>query len=285
MTLPSGTPVGMIAGEGELPLAAARSMEASGQSLFVVALEGITSEKIEIPGRSVAWKPFGQFQSLLDSLKEAGIRDLILIGRIAITSIFDPSRFDERLMKLMASLKDHRGNAILAGIASEFTREGFRVLSNIDAVSSLTTLPGFIAGPQPTEAQWEDICFGWGLAKELARLDIGQTVVVKERSVVAVEGMEGTDRTIHRAGELTPGNLVVVKVSSPDHDFRFDVPTVGSETVRSLSKSGGGVLAVEAGRSFLLDRDNLSRIAEEEGVSVVGVDSEYLESEKWKVER
>lgn len=276
MTLPSGTPVGMIAGEGELPQAAARSMEASGQSLFVVALEGITSEKIEIPGRSVAWMPFGQFQSLLDSLKEAGIRDLILIGRIAITSIFDPSRFDERLVKFMASLKDHRGNAILAGIASEFTREGFRVLSNLDAVSSLTTPPGFIAGPQSTEAQWEDICFGWGLAKELARLDIGQTVVVKGRSVVAVEGMEGTDRTIHRAGELTPGNLVVVKVSSPDHDFRFDVPTVGSETVRALSKSGGGVLAVEAGRSFLLDRDNLSRIAEEEGVSVVGVDSETL---------
>jgi len=266
----------MIAGEGELPLEAARSMETSGHILLVIAFEGITSKEIDAADRRVQWMPFGQLQPLMDSLKESAIQDVILIGRIGITSIFDPSQYDERLLKLLASIKDHRGNTILAGIASEFTKEGFRVLSSLDAVSNLKTPAGSIAGPPPTRAQWEDIRFGWVIAKELARLDIGQTVVVKGRSVVAVEGMEGTDQTIYRAGELAPGNLVTVKVSSPDHDFRFDVPTVGRETVRSLSKSGGGVLAVEAGRSFLLDGDELSRIAEEEGICVVGVDSESL---------
>jgi DUF1009 family protein len=276
MTFPSGNLVGMIAGEGELPLEAARSMEMSGQILFVIAFEGITSKKIEIPGREVIWKPFGQLQPLLDSLKEGGVQDLILSGRIGITSIYDPSRFDEPLLKLLASLKDHRGNTILAGIAQEFTREGFRVLSNLDAASNLITPAGIIAGREPGPEQWADILFGWGIVRELARLDVGQTVVVKGRSVVAVEAMEGTDQTILRAGQITAGNLVVVKVSSPDHDFRFDVPTVGSETVRSLSRSGGGVLAVEAGRSFLLDGDELSRIAEEEGICVVGVDGGSL---------
>jgi len=276
MNQQAGNVIGMIAGEGDLPMAVGSAVEASGGNLFVIAFEGITSDGIEIPGRKVKWLPFGQLQQVLDSLRDGGVRELVLSGRIGITSIFDPSMLDGSLMKLLASLKDHRGNTILAGIAQVFTDEGFRVLSNLEAAPDLTTPVGCVAGREPGSDQIEDIRFGWGVARELARLDVGQTVVVKGKSVVAVEAMEGTDETILRAGKIAPGGLVAVKVSSPDHDFRFDVPTVGSQTINSLSKSGGGILAVEAGRSFLLDREELSKICDEAGVSVVGVDAESL---------
>jgi len=276
MSQPTENLIGIIAGEGDLPLAVGRAIENSGKNLLVIAFEGITSNDIDIPGREVLWMPFGRLQQVLDSLNDGGVKELVLSGRIGITSIFDPSRFDGPLLKLLASLKDHRGNTILAGIAQVFSAEGFRVLSNIEAAPDLITPVGLVAGREPGNEQLADIRFGWGIARELARLDVGQTVVVKGRSVVAVESMEGTDETILRAGQLAPGNLVAVKVASPDHDFRFDVPTVGIETVRSLSKTGGGILAVESGRSFLMDRDELSRICDEAGVSVVGVDEGFL---------
>jgi UDP-2,3-diacylglucosamine hydrolase len=264
--------VALIAGDGTLPLEAARSLEAQGRPPLVVALEGITSDEIRLPGREVLTLPFGRLQGILDLLKRERITECVLAGGVRHTRIFDPVSFDKRLADLLLSLPDRRGNAILKALAGEIEREGVAVLSHLDVLPGLLAPRGVMAGPEPSAAQWADIAFGLSLAKEVARLDIGQAVAVKGRAVVAVEGMEGTDRCIRRAGELAGGGVTVVKVSAPDHDFRVDVPVAGPDTVLALAEAGGGVLAVEAGRSFLLEREEMFELCRERGVTLVGVD-------------
>jgi DUF1009 family protein len=261
----------MVAGEGNLPMAAAEAMEKEGCELLVLAIEGAASPSIETPGRSVIWIPFGKLQAIIDQFREQGLKDLLLIGRIKITSVIHQAGdFDARLTGILARVKGHRGNAILAAIVEDLEGEGFRILSNIDAAPRLVTPEGLLAGPDPGEAAMVDVRFAWPIAKWTASRDIGQTIVARNMAVVAVEAMEGTNRTIRRAGDLVGSGMAVVKVAGPDHDFRFDVPTIGPKTVEVLAEGGGGVLAVEAGRSFILEREKTYRTCLESGVSLVG---------------
>lgn len=271
-----GGRVALLAGDGTLPLEVARALEAQGRPPLVVALTGITSGEIALPGREVRWVRLGALQSILDLLGSEGVGECVLAGRVHVSRLFDPREFDPRLTRLLLSLPDKRGNAVLGGIVREIEGEGIRVLSNLEVVPELANPAGVMAGPGPTPAQWADVAFGFALAKEVARLDIGQTVAVKGKVVVAVEGAEGTDRLILRAGELAGGGVTVVKVAAPAHDFRIDVPVIGPSTVRSLADAGGGVLAVEAGRSFLLERHEALALARARGVTLVGVEEGSL---------
>ncbi len=209
-------------------------------------------------------------------LAVVGLLALGLAGRVHVTRLFDLREFDARLTRLLLSLPDKRGNAVLGAVVRQIEEEGVHVLSNLDVVPELANPAGVMAGPEPTPAQWADIAFGFALAKEVARLDIGQAVAVKGKTVVAVEGMEGTDRLILRAGELASGGITVVKVAASLHDFRIDVPVVGPSTVKALADAGGGVLAVEAGRGFLLGRGEALELARERGVTLVGVEEKTL---------
>ena len=269
--------VGLVAGEGELPVAVAEALEKTGARLKVVAFNGLAMPEIAGGGRDVSWIPVGHLQALVDSLKSRGAEDVVLMGRVHIRHIFDPSIFDSRLAALLTALPDRRGSTILKALVGDLEREGFSVISGLEAAPGLVVKPGFIAGPRISQSQIDDVLFGFPIAKKVAELDIGQTVIVKERSVVAVEGMEGTDKAIIRAGELAGGRIVVVKVVGKGHDFNFDVPTVGPRTIRSIVQAGGGAMALEAAKCFLIRKDEVTELCNTHGISLVGVGDGFPE--------
>jgi DUF1009 family protein len=269
--------VGLIAGEGFLPQTIAEAMEVDGYDLHVLAIEDVTSPEIETPDRSVTWLPLGNLQAIIDRCHQLELSNLILVGRITITTVFKKmNSFDRRLRQFLQNLNERGGNAILAALVSDLERDNFHVMSNIEVVPDLITPRGLLAGPDLSRDQWSDIRFAWRIVKWISAEDIGQTVVVKNLAVVALEAMEGTNLAIRRAGELVGGGMVVVKVASPLHDFRFDVPTIGPQTIDVLARSGGSVLAVEAGRSFLLKRDETLSLCESSGISLLGIDKADL---------
>ena len=268
--------VGLVAGEGKLPILIARSIETRHQDVAIWALEGISAPEIDEPHRMVRWVEMGRFQDLIESLRTSGVKDLVLAGRVHISRVLTPSGFDERLSALLKDVRDLRGHTLLGAVVAELNHEGFNVLSNLAVASDLITPAGHLAGPAPDSRQLEDVRFGWDLAKESARRDIGQTVVVKAGAVVAVEAIEGTSMTIRRAADLAGDGIVAVKVASDDQDPRFDIPTVGPDTVSALLPAGGGVLAVEAGRTFLIDGKEVREECEKAGVSLLGVNASML---------
>jgi DUF1009 family protein len=268
--------VGLVAGEGKLPILIARSIENRLQDVAVWALEGIASPEIDEPHRIVRWVEMGKFQDLIESIRTTGVRDLVLAGKVHISRVLTPYGFDERLSALLQNVQDLRGHTLLGAVVDELDHEGFNVLSNLAVASDLITPAGHLAGPALESRQLEDIRVGWDFAKESARRDAGQTVVVKAGAIVAVEAMEGTSMAIRRAAELAGDGIVAVKVASDDHDPRFDIPTVGPETVSALLSVGCGVLAVEAGRTFLIDGKEVRDVCEKAGVSLLGVDASIL---------
>lgn len=263
-----------MAGAGELPLAIVRSAAAAGRSVYAAALTGAADPAIERESAEVGWYQVGQLDRLVKGLQAAGARELVLAGRVPHHVIYSAGPFDPALSRLLADLTDRRGAAILAGIVDYLTEEGFKVLSIPDLVPELLPLPGLLAGPEPTPAQLEDAKFGLALARQVAGLDIGQTVVVRDLAVVAVEAMEGTDKAVLRAGDEAGGPLVVVKAASARHDFRYDVPTIGPLTVRALKAAGGGLLAMEAGRCLLLGRQEVCDTCDREGISLLALEAD-----------
>ncbi len=268
--------VGLIAGEGKLPILIARSIENRHQEAVIWAFRDISAPEIDEPHRMVRWIEMGRFQDLIESLRTSGIKDLVLAGGIHISHVLNPSGFDERLSAVFESVRDLRGHTLLSAVVAELIHEGFNILSNLAVASELITPAGHLAGPAPDKNQIQDVRFGWDIAKESARRDIGQTVVVKSGAVVAVEAMEGTSMAIRRAALLAGDGIVVVKVASDDHDPRFDIPTVGAETVNALLPVRGGVLAVEAGKTFLIDGKEVRDGCQEAGVGLLGVDDSIL---------
>ncbi len=253
----SGNRFGIIAGSGYLPLHIARYQAGRGRDVYVAALHGSADRHIEGPAWETAWYELNSLRELVDGLKKAGVSRVALAGGVSHATVFRKPEFDDMLGNLLRELPDHRASTILGGLVNVLTEEGFQVQSLADLAEDLLPPRGLLAGPPPTSGQEADLEMGWGLARKMADLDVGQTVIIKGRSVVAVEAMEGTDEAIRRAGVVAGGDLAVVKLAATDHDFRFDVPTVGPATVDQLSRAGSGLLAVEAGRCFLLHREKL----------------------------
>ena len=177
--------------------------------------------------------------------------------------------FDEKMSSFVSGLRDRRGSSLLSAFVSLFTEEGFSVPSLLDVVPDLVPDEKFAAGPVPEPAAVSDLPLGWTVARRLADLDIGQTVAVKNGAVVAVEAMEGTDETVKRALSLAGGDLVVVKRAARDHDFRFDVPTIGKRTIEVLSGGKSGTLVLEAGRCFILGREDVISLCDRTGISLL----------------
>lgn len=266
--------IGLLAGTSDLPLEVAKAIEDSGKQLFIAAFEGAADPSIETPGRDVRWFRVGHLEALLEGLRRSGSTSIVLAGKLPHDSLFFNDDFDSRLLALLHSLPDRRGSTILAGFVDLLTAEGLPVRELPHIVPGLVAVEGHIAGPPPTPEQMRDARFGWKIAKRIAEMDVGQTIIIKDLAVVAVEAMEGTDGAIERAGRITGGGNVVVKVSSPDHDFRFDVPTVGPHTASSLARAGGGVIAVESGRCFLLGLRELNALCRDRSISLVSLSDE-----------
>jgi UDP-2,3-diacylglucosamine hydrolase len=276
----NGHPVkklGLIAGNGKFPLLFAAEAKREGYTVVAVAHRGETPEEIERLADDVIWIQVGQLGKIIRTFKNAGVTQAVMAGGIGKVKLFSNFRPDLRGITFLARLKSREDDALLRGVADELSREGITVLESTLCLPHIVPAEGILTPQAPIASQWEDIRLGFRVAKEIGRLGIGQTVVVKEGVVLAVEAVEGTDAAIARGGSIARSGCVVVKVSKPGQDLRFDVPAVGVDTIKNLHAVRGAVLAVEAGKTILLERDELLREASRCGVVVAAVSDGAME--------
>lgn len=269
-------PLGLVAGGGQFPLLCARAARRQGRSIVAVAHKGETDPLLSEEVDQIEWVYLGQLGRLIETLKKAGASEAIFAGSITKTRIFKDVHPDLRAINLWRRLGNRLDDGILRSIAEELEQEGIHVLPSTILLKGLLVSSGVLTRCKPSESQWEDIRFGWELAREIGRLDIGQCLVVKDRAVLAVEAIEGTDQTIWRGGQLGGPDVVVIKICKPGQDTRFDLPSVGVETIEQMVRVKASVLAVEAGRTLFFDRDSTIDLANRSSIAVVGIDGETI---------
>ncbi len=263
--------LGIIAGNGNFPLIFAEQAKLEGISLVAVAHRGETPDRIERLVDAVTWVRVGELGKIIRTFHKAGVEEAVLVGGIGKAKLFSNFRPDLRGAAFLMRMRGREDDQLLRGVARELEGEGIRILASTLFLSRIIPSEGVLTQRSPTSEQWEDVRLGIEVAKAIGQLGVGQVVVVKERVVLAVEAIEGTDAAIRRGGELGKGGVVVVKVSKPNQDLRFDVPAVGMDTIRVLNEVGGAVLAIEAGKTILLEKDELLQEANRVGITVVAV--------------
>ncbi len=269
--------IGIIAGTGDIPMIIARDARERGFRVISIALENLASHDLNRVSDEIKWINAGKLGELIDTLKKFDVKEAIMAGKVSKTLLYKSKLTpDMRAVKLLFSLKDKSDDSILNAITKELEKEGIHVIDTPTFSPHLLTPEGVLTDDPPTMDEWKDIEFGWRIAKEIGRLDIGQTVVVKGQAVMAVEAIEGTDEAILRGGKLSGEGAVVIKVSKPHQDMRLDVPVIGLDTLKSMVEVGARVIAVEAQRSMIVNREQLIKEAEESGISVVGISHEKI---------
>jgi UDP-2,3-diacylglucosamine hydrolase len=261
--------LGIIAGNGVYPrLLADAARKARVKKIGAAAFTDETDPILEQHVDVLEWMRVGQLGRLLKFFRGQEIHHAIMAGQIAPKNLFD-LRPDVKALMLLGKLKQRNAESIFAAIADELAKIGVELLPATTFLEDSLVRPGLIAGPKLSRREEHDVEVGWNVAKEIARLDIGQTIVIKNGTIVAVEALEGTNEIIKRGGTLAREGAVMVKVSKPNQDMRFDVPVIGVETVRIAAESGVRVIAVEAGKTLLLERDAIVDIANRTKVSIV----------------
>jgi UDP-2,3-diacylglucosamine hydrolase len=263
--------LGIIAGNGVYPrLIADAARKAGVTKIVAVAFTDETDPVLNQHVDVLEWMRVGQLGRLLKFFRSQGIHYAIMAGQIAPKNLFD-LRPDLKALMLLGKLKERNAESIFAAIADELARIDVDLLPATTFLEDSLAQSGLIAGPKLSLRQEHDVELGWKVAKEIARLDIGQTIIVKNGTIVAVEALEGTNEAIKRGGTLAREDAVMIKVSKPNQDMRFDVPVIGVETIRIAAESGVRVIAVEAGKTLLLERDAVANLAETASISMVGV--------------
>jgi DUF1009 family protein len=262
--------IGLIAGNGSFPVLFARTARSEGVQVVAVAHRGETEPEIERWVGSVTWVKVGQLDTIIRTFQAHGVRRAVMAGGIRKASFMENFAPDERGKRFLERLTSWGDDVLLRGVASELESEGISVVESTLFLSSILTPEGLLAGKAPSDAQWQDVRYGMEVAKGIGRWDIGQTVIVKAGVVLAVEALEGTDAALRRGGELGRGGAVAVKVSKPEQDLRFDVPAIGPNTVAVCQAVGIAVLALEAGKTLLLERKALLEAADEACLTIVG---------------
>lgn len=270
--------IGLIAGNGRFPILFARTARAAGARIVAVAHEGETPPELGDEVEALTWIKVGQLDTIINAFRAHGVKRAVMAGGIRKAALMEHFAPDERGMRFLSQLKTWSDDAVLRGVAGELESEGIAVVESTLFLASILTPAGSLTGLDPNEAQWRDIRYGIEVAKGIGRWDVGQTVVVKSGVVLAVEAIEGTDAAMRRGGDLGRGGAVAVKMSKPGQDLRFDVPAVGLETVDVCQAAGIAVLALEVGKTLLLDRDAFVAAARHAGLIVVGVRPEEASS-------
>ncbi len=267
-------PLGLLAGNGRFPFLVAQEARKVGRQVVVVAIKEEADPGLEQVADIFHWAFVGQLKKWISLFKSEGVEEVVMAGLVRHSNMYaDFKKFhpDLRALKLFWRLRDRKADTILGAVADELAKDGLKLIPSIQHLTSYLAPVGVMTKRKPTAEESADIQFGFKLAKEMAGLDIGQTVCVKNKAVIAVEAMEGTDRCIRRAGEFARGNFVVVKVAKPKQDLRFDVPVVGLNTLENFQGAGGGILAIEAGKTLMLDQERLVEWADGEKISIVGI--------------
>jgi len=265
--------VGLIAGSGRFPALFAQEAKRTGVEVVALGIEGVTDPGLEKAVPRMGWFKLGQIDKPIRFLKESGAAQAVMAGKVQHHSLFGGVLPDMRAVKLLAKLKDRRTDTILQAVADEFSKDGIELLPSSTYLSRCLAKPGVLGKRRPSASESADIALGWKAAKALAGFDIGQTVVVQDGAVVAVEAMEGTDAAIERAAGLArvhgrKPSLTVVKVAKPRQDWRFDLPVVGLDTIAVLERCGAAALALEAGKTLVFDEDKFIKEADRLGISV-----------------
>jgi DUF1009 family protein len=262
--------LGIIAGNGVYPLLLAQFARANGvKKIVAAAFTNETDASLANHVDKIEWLRVGQLSRLLNFFREQEIQKVIMAGQIAPKNLFD-LRPDWKALLLLAHLKRRNAESIFAAIAAELGKIGVEMLLATTFLEEFVASPGLIAGPKLSRRQEQDVEFGWEIAKEISRLDIGQTVVVKNGTVLAVEAFEGTNETLRRGGTLGRKNAIMVKVAKPNQDMRFDIPVIGVETVRIAAGVDVRVIAVESGKTLLLEKESLIELARRSNISIIG---------------
>jgi len=264
--------VGIIAGGGTFPMLVADAAKRRGFVTVAVAHEGETDPALEDHVDELVWIRLGQLGGLIRAFQKRGVTRVIMAGTIAKRRMFSRLRPDLKGLAVMSRMAVFHDDGILRNVSREMEKEGILVLPSTYFLPELMAPPGILTKLKPKKDEAADIRFGWRIAKELGRLDIGQCVVVRSRTVIALEAMEGTDETIRRGGRIAREKAVVVKVSKPSQDLRFDVPSVGPMTIRIMKDVRASVLAVEAGKTLLFQMPEMIRLADEAGIAIVSMD-------------
>jgi DUF1009 family protein len=263
--------MGIIAGNRSLPLLFAKHARAMGiNRLVAIAFDGETDPALASLVDDIVWLKVGQLNKMIDAFHDRNVTQTVMLGQISPKSIFDV-RPDLRAMALLLKLKVKNAHTVFGSLADELDKEGVHLIDPRPWLKPIMPGPGFVLGPKLSEEQKDDVSFGFRLAKEVSRLEIGQSVVVKKGVVLAVEGFEGTDACLRRGGELASkdGDAVAVKVAKEKHDVRFDIPCIGAKTLETCREARISVLAFEQGMTLLLDREQVEQIAKKSKISVV----------------
>jgi len=282
---------GLIAGNGRFPFMVLEGARQSGISLAIVAIREETEPAIEsaaeAAGGSVIWVGIGQLGKMIRFFKGEGVEQAMMAGQVKHVQIFSGAVPDARMLKMILRLPRRNTNALIGAVADELSREGIELIDSTHFLQDQLPQPGTLTKREPSERERGDIEYGLEIAREMARLDLGQTIVIRAKACVAIEAMEGTDATIRRAGEVAWGRsekrgriggsvfakvgLTVVKIAKPDQDMRFDVPVVGVPTIESMIAAGATCLCVTAGKTLMFDRDEMIARANQNKIAIVAV--------------
>jgi DUF1009 family protein len=272
-------PIGLLAGSGRFPILFAEAAREQGLSVACVGIKYEFSEELRDLCDSFQVVGIARLGGMIRAFQRMGVRRIVMAGKVTKNVMYTPWRVvqlcpDLRMIRwwYRGQRADNRDDSLLLSIIAEFERDGMNFASALDFCPELLVKDGILTRRAPTSAEQKDIEFGWNLAKEMGRLDVGQSVAIKETAALAIEAIEGTDRCIERAGLLCrAGGWTLVKVAKPQQDMRFDVPTIGVTTIENLHRAKARVLAIEAGKTILLDQPEVVALADRYGLTIVAL--------------
>jgi DUF1009 family protein len=275
--VPSGW--GLIAGNGDFPFLVLEGARSRGIEMAVIAIREEASQGLERVAKRLHWVSLGELSRTIELLHQEGVKRAVMAGQVKHNKIFSAIRPDWRLAKVLLSLPAKNTDSLIGAVARVLGDEGIELVDSTKFLGALLPEVGILTHRAPDVAEAHDIAYGRQVARQIAGLDLGQMVVVRDRACVAIEAMEGTDETIERAARITGGQrLVVVKVSKPQQDMRFDVPVIGLATIQAMKRSNATALAIDAGRTLLFDRDALIRAADDAGIAIEAFAPESISS-------
>ncbi len=276
----AGEPLGLIAGNGRFPFLAAAGARRAGRRVVAVAIREEASPEREAEVDELHWIGLGQLGRGIEVLRKAGVREAVMAGQVKHRQIFSGVVPDLKMVGLLARLAFQNTDSLIGAVADALAREGITLLPSVAFLGDQLATPGPMSRRRPDREERRDVEYGEKVARALAGLDLGQTAVVKHRAAVAIEAMEGTDETIRRAGRIAGPGTTVVKVAKPRQDMRFDVPVVGEGTLLAMREAGSRVLALDAGKTLMIDRRDFLTQADNDGVAVLGLDPGAAEAPK-----
>lgn len=261
---------GLIAGNGQFPFLVLDGAKAQGVDLSVVAIKEETDPRLAELAENFAWVGIGQLGKMISFFKKNGVTKVIMAGQVKHVQIFSGAMPDVRMVKMLWRLPRRNTDALIGGVADELAKEGIELIDSTYFIKDKLAPAGVLTRRKPSDEELANVEYGLFVANEIARLDLGQTIVVRWRACVAVEAMEGTDETILRAGKLAKGKLTVVKVAKPDQDMRFDVPVVGVPTIENMITAGAACLSITSEKTLIFDREEMIKLADRHNISIIG---------------